>query len=549
MKSSVAELMKDRGLSLELLDKWAKTKYCINGADEVIAKVNKAIDNNSRITVVGDYDVDGIMATAIIKLALDDAGCRNYKTRLPKRMTEGYGLSPKIMEEIDSGLLITVDNGIAAIDAVEIAKKKDLEVIIIDHHLASPAGLPAADLIIDPNAIEGQADWKGYCGAGLAYKIFKSFTTRKSVRDKMLSFAAVATIADCVPLIEDNRNIVIGGLKTLLAPNGATAGLRALLDKKNLLSHCTEQDIAFAVAPCLNAPGRLIDNGAELSLRLMSCYKEGWYTDKLADQIIALNEERKIKTEEAMESLEEQIYSNHFADFGVMVIQDDIPDGLLGLCAGKIAEKYRMPTMIFGLDKNGFAKGSVRTYGDFNIKTFLDKMAVVLEDKCVIRQYGGHAAAAGISVWEERFTDFQQAVFKQDVKVPVTPAVPEIQCDNQEVADFIKQLEPYAPFGEGNPRPIFKINNFICEPVKNAMFAVLKEKHIKLKSLRSEALWFDAVDLFKDYGMPKEIDIVGYLGENYFNGNTTPSIEIINIFPKQKKPNAFLEAMKASKKI
>ncbi len=543
--NTIAEIMKKRGLSLSTLKEWSETSYSIKGLDEVASRLDAAIKRNDTIHIVGDYDVDGIMATAIIFLTLFSKGYTNVRTRLPKRFSEGYGLSTRIVDEINSGVIITVDNGIAALDAIQKAKDKGLEVIVTDHHLASPQGLPNADLIVDPNAIPDQADWHGYCGAGIAYKLAEIMCPSPFFIKKALSLACIATIADSVPLLEDNRNIVVNGLKSLLTIEGTTAGLRALLEKKNLSTHITEEDIAFTVAPCLNAPGRLLDDGANLSLKLVTYYGQPSVLDKIADGIINLNEQRKLQTETALAKLEAEIWDKKLADNGVLVVQGDyISDGLLGLCAGKLAEKYKMPTMIFGPIQGGYCKGSVRTYADFNIKEFLDKVAGILDGKGVIRQYGGHAAAAGISIFKGHFDEFQQCVFEQMVKVPEVIVKPDIICNNYEVKKYIEDMKPYAPFGQGNPKIVYHIKNFRCEPIKNTMYAVLKEKHLKVKSLYSEALWFGAVENYESFGHPTEFDILGYLSENYFNGNVTPSIDIINIFPKAKEKSDFLKKLK-----
>lgn len=540
MNKIIADIMDKRGLSLDVLQKWAKTTYTVNELELVADRIKEAMKNNEHITVVGDYDVDGIMATAIMSTIFSSYGYSDVTLRLPKRFSEGYGLSPVIIDEINEGLLITVDNGIAANEAVQKAKEKGLTVIVIDHHLKSMQGLPKADIIIDPNAIEGQAQWNGYCGAGLAYKL-SEIMCDNTFKKRCLSMACIATIADSVPLLEDNRNIVVNGLKTLTMSDGTTAGLRALLEAKNLETYITEDDIGFIVAPCLNAPGRLLDDGAGLSLALVLYAGEKSITDKMVNTIIGLNEHRKQKTEETMLIIEKQIKDQSLDKHGVLVVRcDSCSEGLLGLCAGRLAEEYKMPTLVFGPFKNGFCKGSARTYSDFNLKAFLDTVAKELENKKAIRQYGGHSAAAGISVFEDGFNMFQECVYAQNINVPEIILTADIKCKNKEVNKYIVELKKYAPFGQDNPKLLFDISDFVCEPIRTEMYAVLKEKHLKVKSLFSEALWFDSAVAYEELGCPIEFDILGYLSENYFNGKTTPSIEIVDIFPKEAPKNDFL---------
>ncbi len=545
MFNSVAEVMNKRGLTPSVLKEWEEKEYFVSGLSDVALRIEDAISKNIPIHIIGDYDVDGIMATAIIYLAITQRGYKNVTTRLPKRFSEGYGLSTKIIDEIESGLIITVDNGIAAIDAVKKAKEKGLTVLVIDHHLPSPDGFPDADIIIDPNAIPEQSNWNGYCGAGLAYKFVELFSKSEELKDKLLSLACIATIADSVPLLEDNRNIVRNGLKKMTQKGGVTEGLRLLMLKKNLSSHITEEDIAFIVAPCLNAPGRLIDDGANLSLKLVISGYNYNVLDKIADSIINSNEERKRQTETIMLKLESKIENDGLDKHGVLIVQDDyISDGLLGLCAGRLAEKYKMPTIVFGVMAGGYYKGSVRSYGNFNIKEFLDLIAEILKGKDVIRQYGGHAAAAGISIFDGKLEDFQKQIYAQNVSVPEILIEPDISCKNYDIKKYINEIKAYAPFGQGNEKIVFNISDFVCEPIRNKMYAILKEKHLKLKSTYSEAMWFGEAEKYEKMNFPRRINIMGYLSESYFNGQFTPSIEIIDIATVPKRENAFLTQLK-----
>lgn len=204
--------------------------------------------------IVGDYDTDAICATAIMEAGLRRGGI-HASTRLPKRFSEGYGLSKKIIDEIDSGVIITVDNGIAAHDAIKAAKEKGLIVIVTDHHLApeNENGIqifPPADIIVDP-AVENESEFHAYCGAAVAYRIVKELAPAFDMTSLMI-LASIATVADVMPLVGANRKLVIDGLKAVNSGKGVT-GLRVLLQKIKLTSHITEDDYGFKLGPIFNA--------------------------------------------------------------------------------------------------------------------------------------------------------------------------------------------------------------------------------------------------------------------------------------------------------
>lgn len=526
-------VLKNSGYTLSDFEAMKSRVYEIKNIDKAIEIIQKAVAGKIPITIVGDYDCDGICATAIFKLALRKLGVIP-KTRLPKRFSEGYGLSEKIVDEIADGLLITVDNGIAAASAIKKAKEKGLAVIITDHHLAPVDGIPEdADLVIDPNAIPNSATFNGYCGAGLAYKICKELVP--SEEKKYLTLATIATIADSVPLIEENRVIVQRGLNEMLNPSSTTVGLQALLQATGLQYHITEKDIGFKLGPCLNAPGRLMDDGAEKSLDLLSFIGNYEFAEKKANKLLEYNEERKSLTETAFDTFRTIVENNCLFVDNVLVLQsNDVGEGLVGLCAGKLAEEYKRPCLVFGPLENGIYKGSGRSYGGVHLKEILDKAKSLLPDDAIAK-YGGHAAAVGISVREEFFDDFVSCINSLDIKIEEIEETADIEIYENEIKSAIEESKPYAPFGEGNPQIKFKIKNYKTMPVGNKMFGVLKEKHLKFCGACSEALWFGAVQKYQSMGTPSVFDITGTIGENHFNGKVTPSIEIISIEPIKTK--------------
>lgn len=230
---------------------------------------------NKKITVIGDYDADGVTGTSILTMGLKEYGFTNVSYRIPRRISEGFGISDSIIDEINEGLIITCDNGIAGLSAIKKAKEKGLSVIVIDHHspvvIDDQTILPDADHIIDPHAIPGSADFNGYCGAGLAYKfICALFDGNKQITQKYLGLAAIGTVADVMQLREENYVLVRNGLKALTIPTLCTKGLQALLSVLNLYKDIKSSDIAYRIGPTINSASRMNDAGATSAVELLT---------------------------------------------------------------------------------------------------------------------------------------------------------------------------------------------------------------------------------------------------------------------------------------
>lgn len=317
-------------------------------------KVNDAAEEKEilQIKIVGDYDADGMNASAILYDAIISylkanslAEYAEVSVRLPRRYSEGYGLSKKIIDESESGLIITVDNGIAAIDAIKKAKDKGIDVIILDHHLSGEE-LPCADIIVDPHC-EGMSTFKHYCGAGLAYRFAEMLITNKDLLDKLLVLAGIATVADVVPLIGANRYLVRQSLK-LINRGIATSGVLALV-RKMRLEKITAEDYGYKIGPVCNASGRLLDDGAMDIFHLLSQELDVFALDydeqllklhALADTVIERNVDRRRITEEALERSDALISQQCLADDAVYIIYDtQVSEGVMGIVAGKLAGK------------------------------------------------------------------------------------------------------------------------------------------------------------------------------------------------------------------
>ena len=437
--------------------------YYIKDLDKAADKIKYAIDKNIPITIVGDYDVDGVTASSIMLMTLQHLGA-DVKVRLPHRFSEGFGLSEKIVDEIDEGLLITVDNGIAALAAVQKAKDKGLEVIVTDHH--EPVfedgikKLPNADIIIDPHAIDGQAEFNGYCGAGIAYKLSSILVTDTIFNDKMSCFAALGTVSDVMKLVEENRLIVRKGPSNMVKEGHRTQGLRGILSRQFCDQFLTETDIGFKIGPMINAAGRLIDDGAKKPLEVMTTDNLKFPNYHIADELFNLNNERKQIVEKSLPEFEKLITEKHMEnDFPLVIYKEGIPEGVIGIIAGKLAEKYDKPALIFSDSEDPYViKGSGRTGSGVNLKELLDMSPEQFT------KYGGHAEAAGISLLKSNFEN-AKSILQKNCKVPLgyvkdTNTYYDLEIDANDLAKFYKIVEQYGPYGEGNQKINFKVKNF-----------------------------------------------------------------------------------------
>ena len=349
--------------SLDEVNNWFRKSY----ANEYIIKdMDKAVSlckeyQNKPIRIIGDYDVDGTTAVSVLLLGLTSLGFSDVSFRIPRRFSEGFGISEKLIDEVDDGLIITCDNGIAQLDAIRKAKEKGLSVIILDHHEPvirdGKKILPDADVIIDPNAIEGSASFSGYCGCGLCYKFIRALGCHKYILDKALSMTALATIADVMELREENYVFVKNGFKALLNPNTTTSGIYALICAFELSKHITAKDIGFKIAPSINACSRMYDDGADKAVALLSFDGPFPHAVSMAEEIISINNERKQLKEIGIKETTAYIEENILFGDCPIIVTANVPEGIIGIIAGHICEEYHVPAIVLCDTGNGILKG------------------------------------------------------------------------------------------------------------------------------------------------------------------------------------------------
>ena len=501
-----------------------------------------AIKNRDLITIFGDYDADGITSTYILVEMISALGGKPVY-RLPRRFTEGYGINMKAIEEIGGGLLITVDNGIMAIDEIAAAKAKGLKVLVIDHHLPGET-LPDADCIVDPHVHPENNVFEHYCGAGLSLKLSEQLIAMTKIPARelywsMVAMAAIGTVADVMPLRSNNRWIVQKGLHVMqhfvkvLPPT-----LGSLLQKLSLENGITEIDIGFKVGPVFNAAGRMIDDGAAKVVEALLDKKS---SEQKASELIALNESRKEAVKITYGSVKRRIEDDClFGDAPLVVLDESISEGLVGIVTGKLAEEYNVPSFVFttSTEDENILKGSGRAdpNGVVNLKKIVDAIQPV-----VIRA-GGHEGAAGVTVHKDHFAEMveiMQATVEGYEGSKNETLYYDLDVVPAEIPEVYAELRKYAPFGEGNPAPIFRIQQTMLSPRAGSYFKYLgaNEEHVKLLGNGFSAIGFGMAERYRQAHCPINVSMIGKLSLNCFQYQKEYQVEMLD-FDEVKRESA-----------
>lgn len=472
------------------------------GIPDAADRVFAAIQAKRRIIIYGDYDADGMTATAILYRCLQLLG-GDVGYYVPNRLEEGYGLNDEALRKLSergASLVISVDCGIASVREAAIAREIDLELIITDHHQFADK-LPDAAAIVHPALPGSNYPFTGLCGAGVAFKLAWALCCRasesKRVSERMRSFlltaigiAAIGTVADVVPLVDENRVLVRFGLNSLQSQ--PTIGLKSLLrvtklDAKPALG---SEDIAFSLAPRLNAAGRL--GQAQLGVELLTTDSVE-RADALADYIHELNSSRDSLERSVYLAANKQIKEQFDPNDPAFVLAGrGWHAGVIGIVAGRLAEKFNRPVVLLSIDELGAkpATGSARSASGLNLH---EAFAACTEH---LIAHGGHAAAAGLKVEEAKIDDFRSAFCELvESEVSVQDRVPEVRIDAEAALSHltlrtVQQLEQMAPFGEANPRPVLCATGVeLVEPPRHLgssdrhISAKLKQHNVTLRAV------------------------------------------------------------------
>lgn len=496
---------------------------------QAVERLKKAIETKEKIFIWGDYDVDGITATAVVVTCMNIFGA-NIFYKVPSRFNDGYDIKKHSVDEcIEQGcsLLMTVDCGILAFETAEYAKQKGIELLITDHHTPSDDGrIPDCLAVVNPSRHDSQYGFKGLCGAGIAFKLMLALgkslgaNLNKIVLDT-IEYVALGTVADVAPMVDENRILVHKGCQAL--SSSKKIGIQELL-KVAGVSEVDTTSIGFQLGPRINAIGRLADPQIAVDLLLETNPQRAKF---LANQLDAVNKRRQSKQEHMVQEAFAMVEEEKLDEFPVIVCwAKSWHPGLIGLVAGKLAEKYHKPAIVFAINEKGVGKGSCRSTKTINILEILKHQKTLplfakKGDGAPI--VGGHAFAAGMEVPLDNLKQFRQTT--SDVLTELNPNIQigkkTFFVDSRIVAGEINEqtynnLLDLAPFGSGNPEPVFLLKNILVEEQK----LLSNNKHIKFAlhhkkfqyNKMSAILWHKAADYPDDYA-GKYIDILFTFGK------------------------------------
>lgn len=458
--------------------------------DKACARILEAIDREETIVVFGDYDVDGVTATALLYQHLKGMGA-SVKCMLPSREGDGYGLSKNAIQSIhDKGyrLIVTVDNGISAVDEAAFAASLGVDLVITDHHLP-PDALPQAVAVVDPRREDDHSPFKGLCGAGVAFKLCAALDgcTPEEMLDYCGDLAAVGTVADVMPLTGENRTLVKAGLRQLCQTD--RPGFVALLNEVGLSGKAiTAENISYAIAPRINAAGRM-DN-AVTALQLVLCEDEE-RAGELAHKLNEINAARQETEQEIVKAAQEQLDKEPslLEDRVILLWGRDWHPGVIGIVASRLVEKTGRPVIVVSVDANGEGKGSGRSVQGFNLHACIASCADLLV------RFGGHAMAAGLSVREENLPELRRRLNEWAARECPVLHTPPLTCDlsihlDRITVESVRRLEQLAPYGADNPTPVFLLEKAVLEGV----YPVSEGKHSRLRLRQGNAsiyaVWF-----------------------------------------------------------
>lgn len=491
--------------------------FLMTDMKKAVTRIIKAIENQEKVTIYGDYDVDGITSITVLKSFLQDRGLE-VKSYIPNRLEEGYGLNKEAIEKIvkeGCQLMITVDCGISAIEEIAYANSLGIETIITDHH--EPGNeLPEALAVIDNKRKDSKYSFRELAGVGVVFKLIQAIGITLELKEeeylKYLDIVCVGTISDIVPLVDENR--VIAKLGLMLISQTKNIGLRSIINSSGY-SKIDSNSISFGIAPRINACGRM--GKAEEALELLLS-KNINHVNELTKKLNEHNRVRQETEKDIFENAVQQIQKEHLEKNNAIVVGgENWHHGVIGIVSSKITEMYFKPSILLSFEEDGMGKGSGRSIPGFDLHDALMQCSDTIE------KFGGHSMAVGITVQKDNFLKFRKEFEQIATKAHIDEIMPVIQVDskidvkdiNKEMVESLKQLEP---FGEGNRMPVFVFKNLKIDSIR----ALSEGKHLKLtlkdNNTIISAIGFNLGNLVEDYRIGDKIDVVGVLEINSFNG-------------------------------
>lgn len=496
-------------------------------AQKAVSIIQEAIENGEKIVLYSDYDSDGVHAAAVGVECLREAGAdADFYTN--DRFKQGYGMMISGVDEIlekhpNVKLIITADNGIMAFEGIDYAKSKGIKVVVTDHHEQS-ATLPNADAIVDPKRHDCEYPCKDLCGAGVVYKLmlllYYNMGLDEEIVHNTLDLVATATVGDIVALRGENRILVREGLKILNTE--PRLGYQAFIELIGV-DKVNSGTLGFQFVPTINAIGRLEGNpGLAIEMFLSSDTTRVY---EIANHLVDLNKKRKEMTIEQTQIAEDVLYKKFMKNNEelppVIVIADErFHEGIIGLVAGRLKEKYNRPALVFA-PHGEIYKGSARSIDNFHLKQSFD----VLLEKKVMLGGGGHAKAAGLSISKEQVEDFEEAIcelskdflsakdFIKKFNIDIPIAASEISVD------IVYEMDVLEPFGEGFRQPMILLKDFLG----THSYIGKEHNHVRVKGVKDDVtvlMWSQRKE-FEEIGEPKHFRAIGNPQLNIFNGNVS----------------------------
>lgn len=495
--------------------------------DKATKAIAMHIERGNKIIVFGDYDTDGVTSVSIMVRALRNLGA-DVDYFVNDRFKHGFGINVQaikdmIIEKGEPDLLITVDNGIVGYEGTDYATDKGIDVIITDHHIAEKT-LPVASAVVNPHRLDDTTPFKDISGAAVAYKVMlalylqeeKEFDYLYDMRD----LVALSTVGDVMPLVDENRWFVSEGLDLIGRETRPQFVKLREAHQGNKPFNLDADLFGFLLSPMMNAPGRLIGK-PDVAIDLFLTDDEA-EMERLAKELVDLNEERKVLTASQVEIVEGIVDAEE--SNVIVAYHPEFHQGIMGLIAGRLAEKYKKPTIVFADGPNGTIKGSARTIPAYPIKDALDRI------NNHIMQYGGHDGAAGLTIKKSKLDDFRDALAKDAERLTADDLVAKVEVDallkpSEITEELIAEISTLEPFGEGFKAPLFGMDTM---PVKD-VFYMTGGKHVKLMGDNGlSVLMFNGGEQVKEMGNIDIIQAVGTPSLNIWNGVTNVQFMVHN---------------------
>ncbi|MDD7408994.1 MAG: single-stranded-DNA-specific exonuclease RecJ [Anaerovoracaceae bacterium] len=509
--------------------------FLYKNMDAVCDRIIKAAEDKERICVYGDYDADGVTA---VTLLMEILGCMtdNLTYYIPSRFEEGYGLNMKAVDRMHKdgvSLVVTVDTGCTARKEAEYIKELGMEIIVTDHHQVDPERMPDC-LMIDAKQPGETYPYKDLCGCGVAFKLAQALKARvdipRNVLNHCLDLTGVATVADVVPLTDENRTLVKYGMDRIRKQE--RPGMNALLKAASIDPYkLSSYNISFGIAPRINSAGRL--ETADIGVKLLSSSEKN-RAEKYADKLESLNKERRALQESIYEAAVEYIESNMPDDPFIVYRAENAHEGVTGIAAGKLKEHYNKPVIIMTPSKEaGFLKGTGRSIEGVDIFSLLNAHVDLFE------KFGGHAAACGFTIGEENGRKLR-AILNEDMKeiLEKKPDLlekkmrPDAVLRAEEISyELAAQLELMEPFGCGNEKPVFMIEGLSVTRVFSMGSNGQYRKYVcSVQSRNLDAVVFDTdIDQYDLVTAGDTLDVIAEISLNRWNGRTSLQLIIKEI--------------------